>query len=275
MNNEEQSAYWNGVAGTTWVESQEQLDRLLRPLSDRAIAAAAVRPGERVIDIGCGCGATSKQLADLGAAVWGIDISAPMLAHAKMRFKGTPGLGFSQTDAASQAYTPDHQLLFSRFGVMFFDDPVAAFTNLRTALTVNGRLVFLCWQEAARNQWLSIAGRAAQPFLPKPATPVALPPGPDPFAFADTLLVADILNRSGFRNINFESLTPELHLADDLDGAINFQTRVGPLARVLAELHGAVREQALAAARASLAEHVRPDGVHLGAAAWLVTATAG
>ena len=274
MGNEAQKAYWNGNAGETWVESQDRLDRLLAPLSDVALERAAVCAGERVVDIGCGCGTTSRQLAERGAAVWGIDISAPMLAHAKARFEGVANLAFSQADASTQAFTPDHQLLFSRFGVMFFDDPVSAFTNLRTALTSDGRLVFLCWQEAAKNQWLSIAGRAVQPFLPPAANPAPVPSGPDPFAFADTHHVAGILNQSGFRDITFDSLTPRLHLADDLDGAIRFQTRVGPLARVLAELQGDVREQALQAAREAFATHLTPEGIRLGAAAWLVTARA-
>lgn len=272
MNNQGQKDYWNGAAGETWVESQERLDKLLGPLSDIAIERAAPRPGERVIDVGCGCGTTSAQLARCGAAVWGIDISEPMLAHAKARFKGTENLGFSIADAVAQRFTPDHQLMFSRFGVMFFDDPVAAFRNLRTALEAEGWLVFLCWQEAAKNQWLSVAGRAVQPFLSPPAAPT--PSGPDPFAFADTQYVTSILNQSGFRDIQFDSLTPQLHLADDLEGAIRFQTRVGPLARVLGELEGEVRDKALDAARGALAAHLTPDGLKLKAAAWLVTARA-
>ncbi len=274
MGNEGQKEYWNGNAGATWVESQDRLDRLLAPISDAAVAAAAVVSGERVVDIGCGCGTTSKQLADRGAAVWGIDISAPMLAHARQRFKGTPNLAFSQADAATQKFTADHQLLFSRFGVMFFDDPVAAFTNLRTALTADGRLVFACWQAAAANEWLSIAGRAVQPFMPQNTNPAPPAGGPDPFAFADTGYVEGILQKSGFGKVTFQSLTPTLHLADDLDGAIAFQSRIGPLSRVLGELEGNQRVQALAAAREALAPHVGADGVRLGAAAWLVTASA-
>ena len=274
MSNEGQKEYWNGNAGTTWVEAQDRLDRLLAPISDSVVNAAAVAKGERVVDIGCGCGTTSKQLADRGAAVWGIDISAPMLAHAKTRFKGTSTLAFSQADASTQAFTPDHQLLFSRFGVMFFDDPVAAFTNLRTALTADGRLVFACWQAAAANAWLSIAGRAVQPFLPQNKNPAPPSNGPDPFAFADTGYVEGILQKSGFRNVSFTSLTPTLHLADDLEGAIAFQTRIGPLSRVLAELQGNQRDLALASAKEALVPHLGPDGVRLGAAAWLVTARA-
>ncbi|MFU8814970.1 MAG: class I SAM-dependent methyltransferase [Pseudomonadales bacterium] len=274
MSNDGQREYWNGKAGETWVAWQARLDALLAPLSDAAIDKAALRAGERVIDIGCGCGTTTRQLAERGAAVWGIDISAPMLAHAKARFKGVPSLAFSQTDASSQAFTPDHQLLFSRFGVMFFDQPVAAFRNLRTGLTPEGRLVFLCWQEMAKNPWIAIAGRAVQPFLPPPAEPAPGPSGPDPFAFADTEYVAQILEQSGFRDIAFEALTPQLHVADDLDDAIAFQTTIGPLARVLAELQGEARDRALEAARAALSAHVTEDGLRLGAAAWLVTARA-
>jgi len=274
MSNDGQKEYWNGKGGETWVTWQERLDALLAPLSDAALAKAAVRAGERAIDIGCGCGTTTRQLAHRGAAAWGIDISAPMLAHASARFKGTPNLAFSQTDASTQSFTPDHQLLFSRFGVMFFDDPVTAFRNLRTALTPEGRLVFLCWQELVNNQWIAVAGRAVQPFLPAPDS-APVPSGPDPFAFADTEHVARILDQSGFRDVAFEALTPRLHIADNLNDAIAFQANVGPLARVLAELQGTAKDQALEAARSALAAHLTPDGLQLGAAAWLVTARAG
>ncbi len=121
--NQEQVDYWNGQAGETWVRAQARLDAMLKPLSDVALAKAAATAGERVIDVGCGCGATSIALAEGGAAVWGIDISAPMLAHAKARTKQLDHVAFAQADAATQTLTPDHDLIFSRFGVMFFDDP--------------------------------------------------------------------------------------------------------------------------------------------------------
>lgn len=272
QDNSEQAKFWDGDAGGVWTDAQAQMDALLKPLSDVAVARAAAHAGERVIDVGCGCGDTSLALAAAGAAVWGIDLSAAMLERARERAEGAGELVFTQTDAALQAFTPDHQLLFSRFGVMFFADPVAAFANLRTALSPDGRLVFLCWQKPRDNPWLSIAGAAAQPFMPEPAEPVD-PLAPGPFAFADADRVREILHAAGFGNVNIESVQRTLNLAPDLDQAIDFQMRIGPLARALAELDEATLAQAIAAVREALAPHVGPGGLALGSATWLVSAT--
>lgn len=269
--NQEQIDYWNGEAGTTWVEAQERLDGLLAPISDRLIERAAAAPGERVIDVGCGCGQTSIQLAQQGAEVWGIDVSDPMLTHARQRAAGMERLAFSRQDAASADFTPDHALLFSRFGVMFFVDPIAAFSNLHTALAGDGRLCFACWQAPRENPWMAIAGRAVQPFLPVPEVEPD-PRAPGPFAFADPDYVRDILTRAGFSGIELESFRPTLHVADSLDEAIEFQGRVGPVARALAELEGEPRQAALAAAREALSGHMTDAGLDLAAACWIVTA---
>ncbi|NKB99847.1 MAG: methyltransferase domain-containing protein [Pseudomonadales bacterium] len=129
MSNEAQKDFWNGPAGDVWVEAQGYMDQILAPLSELATTHAASQANERAIDVGCGCGATTFAFADSGCAVWGVDISEPMLAKAKERAKeqGIENVAFSVTDAASQDYTPDHDIVFSRFGVMFFDDPKAAF----------------------------------------------------------------------------------------------------------------------------------------------------
>ncbi len=268
--NQEQVDYWNGQAGETWVRAQARLDAMLKPLSDVALAKAAATAGERVIDVGCGCGATSIALAEGGAAVWGIDISAPMLAHAKARTKQLDHVAFAQADAATQTLTPDHDLIFSRFGVMFFDDPVAAFRNLRTGLKPGGRLVFLCWQSPAANPWVSTGGRAIQPFLPE-GEPID-PKAPGPFAFADPQYLQGILQQAGYKRVDLQAVEMELTLGEDLDAAMAFQGEVGPMARVLAELSGEARDKAISAARQALEPFVTPDGVRLGAATWLVSA---
>ena len=269
--NSQQIEYWNGVAGDTWVRGQERLDAMLTELSALVVAKADPQPGERVIDIGCGCGATSLALAAQGASVWGIDISAPMLARAEQRADGMENLAFSQADAATQALNPDHQLIFSRFGVMFFDDPVAAFTNLRSGLSEDGRLVFICWQAPADNLWVSLAGRVLQQYLP-PAEAVD-PQAPGPFAFAKADYLGGILEQAGFANIAIESRTVELHLGDDLDAAMQAQAEVGPVARVLSELSGDTKEQALAAVREVFTQHMNDQGLDLGGAVWLVSAS--
>jgi SAM-dependent methyltransferase len=270
--NAAQIEFWNGEAGDTWVRAQERLDEVLETLSSAALHHAAPGVGERVLDVGCGCGATSLAMAGRGADVWGVDVSAPMLERARARATGVHNVRFSQNDAATATYTPDHDLVFSRFGVMFFADPVAAFANLRCALKPDGRLVFLCWQAAQANPWVAVAGRAVQPFLPPPEAPPD-PRAPGPFAFADADFVCEVLGDAGYRNVACDALEGALRLGGSLDEALDFQSEVGPLSRALADLDEATREQAVAAAREALAPHLTDAGLELGAACWLVRAT--
>lgn len=272
--NQEQIDYWNGDAGLTWVEQQDVLDALLEPISETLLERAAVVAGERAVDVGCGCGTTTLALAARGAAVWGVDISEPMLAHARARAPAHAEVAFARTDAATQTFTPDHDLVFSRFGVMFFADPAAAFRNLRSALGGSGRLCFACWQTPRQNPWMSLAGAAVQPFLPEPEAQPD-PRAPGPFAFADPDYVRAILEAGGFTAIEMEACTPELHLGDSLEQAMALLQQVGPLARALAELQGPARDDAMAAARAALEPHVGAGGLNLASAAWIVRARAG
>ena len=196
-----------------------------------------------------------------------------MLARARDRAAGLDNVAFSEGDAATQRYTPDHQLVFSRFGVMFFADPHAAFANIHTALSPGGRLVFMCWQAPRENPWMAVAGRAIQPYLPEPETPID-PQAPGPFAFAREEYIRDILSSGGFADVEIVDTRAQLHIGDTLDDAMAAQSEIGPAARALAELDGDQREAALAAAREALAPHVGDDGINLGAAAWLVSARA-
>ena len=269
--NEAQREFWNGAAGDVWVEAQIQMDAMLKPISDLGLAKAAATSAERVIDIGCGCGDTTLALAEAGASVWGLDISENMLAHAKARKGDRENVAFSVGDAATQAYTPDHDLVFSRFGVMFFDDPKAAFQNIRTGLKPDGRLVFLCWQSPKENLWMSVAGRAARPFLPPPEQ--SDPRAPGPFAFADPEWIKEILDAAGYSNINVESVTPDLKVGDTVEDAMYFQGRIGPMARALADLDEDKRAQAMQAVRDALSEYQSDKGVWIKSAGWLVSAT--
>jgi len=275
MSNKEQIDYWNGNAGSTWVDSQERMDKMLAPLTSPLIEKASAAQGERIIDVGCGCGDTSLQLASAGASVLGVDVSEPMLqrARARAQLNNQANVEFSTADAASAALTADHDMIFSRFGVMFFSDPTAAFTNLHSGLGATGRLCFLCWQPPRSNPWMSTAGAAISEFLPQPETKPD-PRAPGPFAFADSDYLNGILDSAGFQNISIAPVTETLHIADTLDEAIESQQRIGPLARALAELEGDAQKAALHAAREALADKMTPAGLDLGAACWLVTATA-
>ena len=270
MTNEAQKEFWNGAAGDVWVEAQEIMDHMLEPLSDAAITAAAPRPHEKIIDIGCGCGATTLAIAESGASVWGIDISAPMVARAIDRSVEMDNVALTVTDASDAKYDAVHHLIFSRFGVMFFDDPKSAFSNLRSALVQGGRLTFVCWQSPKQNLFMSVAGRAAQPYMPEPEQQD--PRAPGPFAFAEKSWVEEILDGAGFSDIAISSLTPSLTVGRTLDESMYFQTRVGPLSRVLAELDESLKVEAKQAVREALSEYVTEAGVILPAAAWLVQA---
>jgi len=269
--NLQQHKYWNGQAGETWTSNQVKLDRMLSPLSAEAVRIAAAMPGERVIDIGCGCGDTSIALAGTGAVVQGIDLSKPMLSLASQRAQAMQGVSFTQADAAVVPFAQPVQLLFSRFGVMFFEDPIKAFRHLHGGLSKDGRLVFICWQKPTANPWMSLGGRALQPFLPAPASPPD-PRAPGPFAFSDPAYVEEVLVKAGFNEIVIEPLKRDLKVADTLDEALTIQGQVGPAARAMAELSGDDLEKALDAVRQVLQDHMSDQGLWLGSAVWLVSA---
>lgn len=269
--NADQIEYWNGQAGQTWVRAQERLDAMLEDFSAIALTKAAPAQGERVLDVGCGCGATSIALAQQGAEVRGVDISEPMLARAQQRAEGLGGVSFTRADAANYSFAQEYDLIFSRFGVMFFQEPFAAFQNLRQALGQQGRLVFMCWQPPANNPWISEAGRVIAPFLADTSPPD--PKAPGPFAFADQQYVQDILEQANFGNVDIESVTLDLHIGDDLESVMQSQGEVGPIARALTELEGEQKEQALLAVRNLFSEKMTDTGLDLGAATWLVSAT--
>ena len=272
IDNQKQIEFWNGDAGKKWVGEQEKMDQMLNPLSDVAIDIAEPRFDERVMDVGCGCGATSVELARRGAKVWGIDVSAPMLSRARKRGEEYPGMVFTEADASNYDFSSEQQLIFSRFGVMFFANPVEAFTNLRSALVPRGRMVFLCWQAANNNEWISRVGQAVKKFLPEP-TDVPDPRAPGPFAFAEQAYLEGILSQAGFQNVEFQSLSIDLKLASTVEEALDFQSNIGPLSAVIAQLEGKTRDEALNAAKEVLQDSMSTEGIKLGSAVWLVTAS--
>lgn len=272
--NAEQIEHWNGEGGQRWVQAQARMDALLAPLTAVLLERAAPRAGERVLDVGCGCGETSVVLAERGAEVLGVDVSEPMLGRARERVDGRPGVRFVQADAAAHPFpAASFDLVLSRFGVMFFADPVRAFTNLRQGHADDGRLCVLCWQAPTENPWFVLPAQALRPFMPEAPPPD--PHAPGPFAFADPRRVTGILQAAGYRDVATESLRMPLRYADDLDGALAMVTEIGPAARVLPTLPADVRPAALAAVREVLRAGVRPEGVMFDAGCWIVTARPG
>ncbi len=272
-NNDEQIKYWNAKAGAVWVAQQTHLDHLLAPLSEAGLATAKFAANESALDIGCGCGDTSIALgaSQSNGLVTGVDISEPMLAHAQVRAGTLPNVNFQQVDAAIAEFSNQYDLLFSRFGVMFFADPEAAFKNLRKALKPTGRMVFVCWQPPSENPWMSLAGKAVQPFMP-PATTPPNPHAPGPFAFSDPAHVLAILTKAGFANVQIESFNTALHIADNLHDALYFQTQIGPAANAVATLEGEEKDNALNAVKEMFRPHMTSEGLNLEAAVWIVSA---
>ncbi len=273
--NSAQAEYWNASAGQRWTDHQEHQDQVLRPVSDRLIAIAEPRPGDRVIDVGCGCGATTIDFAarvSPGGAVLGLDISEPMLARARERAQSLP-IRFERADATVYDFEPNGaDLVASRFGVMFFADPARSFANLRKGLKPRGRLAFACWREARQNPWLITPLREAAKHAPP--LPESDPEAPGPFAFASEARVRQILSDAGFADIALEPHDLELDIATGrgLDTAVRAAMTIGPTSRMLDGQSEAVRAAATADIRKALAAHARGDAVPLGAAIWMVTA---
>ena len=274
--NADQIAYWNGDAGKRWVDQQARLDAMLAPIGEAVLAAAVAKPGERVLDIGCGCGETSLKLATAVGAngrVLGADVSAPMLALAKHRAAATKTLAFTETDAATRGFEPEaFDLLFSRFGVMFFADPDAAFANMRKALTKTGRVAFVCWRDWRENEWVRVPIMAVRPHVPP--QPQLGPEDPGPFSFADPTRLRRILANGGFDAITLRPFDAEVEIGTSLDDATNYLLEFGPVSRALTDASTAQKQQAIAALREALTPHATATPIKLGAAVWIVTAKA-
>jgi SAM-dependent methyltransferase len=274
--NAAQITYWNEVAPATWTAFQARLDALFEPLTQNAIDAAAPAAGETVLDIGCGCGATVLQLARrVGPSghVLGLDVSEPMAAKARERI-ASEALAQAEivvSDASKYAFEPaGADLLFSRFGVMFFDDPRGAFAHMRTAMRPAGRMLFACWRTLADNPWFGLPLQAARPLLPPQPPPD--PNGPGPFAFADPDRVRRILTEAGWRDIDLRRQDTPMQLGA-LNIAIDFALRMGPLAAILREADdNALRERVREVVAQTFGARSAADGISLPGSVWLVSA---
>ena len=271
-----QAEYWNGAAGRRWRDRQDHQDEVLKPVSERLIAAADPKPGERVIDVGCGCGATTIDLAMRvapGGEVLGLDISEPMLERARERTPPNLPARFVLADATVHEMAPGSvDLVVSRFGVMFFANPALSFANLRRGLRPGGRLAFACWREAKQNPWMIAPLREAAKHAPP--LPEVGPEDPGPFAFADEARVRLILSEAGFADIVVapQDLDLDIAIGRGLDAAVEGALAIGPTSRMLDGQSEAVRAAAAADIRAALAARMVGESVPLGAAIWIVTA---
>ena len=237
--NADQVEYWNSPAGRKWIDNERMLDVVLAEIDARLVARADPRPGERVVEIGCGTGATTRALAERvgqGGRVLAVDVSEPLLARARERTAGLP-VDLALDDAQTHAFPPGAaDLAASRFGVMFFDDPAAAFRNLRGALRSGGRLCFAAWGPLAGNPWFAIPRDAAVARLGQPAPQP--PTAPGPLAFADRDHVAGLLDAAGFADVAVEAESVDLVWRGEFDSLVRLATNLGPVARIMRERGG-------------------------------------
>jgi len=275
--NSEQIAEWNGALGERWVAMQQEIDRIVVPFGNAALKAAAPQPGERVIDIGCGCGDTSIEIARMvgeAGAVLGIDVSQPMLEVARSRGALTryTHLAFRDGDASAAELPANTNLLFSRFGVMFFSEPSPAFSHLRKSLRAGGRCVFVCWRAPRDNAWAMTplsAARKAMGITPAPTDPHA----PGPFAFADEERVRAILSGAGFSGIDVQRFDAAVFLGATPRSAAEGSLRIGPVSRFVREVGVEHLPTILEAVERTLAPLATPDGhVSLNGSTWIVSA---
>ncbi|MBR0697568.1 class I SAM-dependent methyltransferase [Bradyrhizobium lablabi] len=276
--NADQIAYWNGPGGQRWADRQAAQDIILRPVLDILVDRAAPTPGERIVDVGCGSGASSFAFAAKVAPnghVFGVDVSEPMLRRA--RASRPPGLqvDFALADATVYPFDPaSFDLLASRFGVMFFADPVLSFTNLRKALRPGARLAFACWREPRENPFFMAPLQAVYKHVPK--LPQMGPEDPGPFAFASEERVRRILGGAGFSGVVMEPvpLTLDVATGRGLDAAIQGALEIGPASRALEGHPADVRAAAVQSMREALTPFTKGDSVLLPASIWIVTARA-
>jgi SAM-dependent methyltransferase len=273
--NVEQAEYWNTAASVHWIEYQDRHDAVVAPLDSHLFAAADIAAGDRVLDVGCGCGATTRAAARSAAAgdATGIDLSAAMLdrARAVAGEEGLANVRFVQGDAQVHPFDEGRiDVAISRLGVMFFADPAAAFANLARATQVHGRLAFCCWQELPRNDWIMVPATAALSHVPPPD--FRSPGEPGPFSLADPDGVRRILSAAGWRDVDLQAVEEQLPIGDDADEAFTFIRGIRSFRRMLEGADESTAARALDAVRDALAERETSDGVGLGSAAWVVTA---
>lgn len=269
----DQATLWNGPAGQAWVEAQELLDGMFEPFERMLADSIDKDSGARVLDIGCGTGSTTLAAAHRAGArgrVVGIDLSEPMIALARERAsRAGSAATFVCADAQTHAFEPaSFDRFISRFGVMFFDDPVRAFANLRRAATGDARMQLAVFRDPAENPFMTAAEKAARPYLPN--LPPRVPDAPGQFAFADRQRVAQILASAGWARIEIDPIdVPCVFPEKDLD---RYVTRLGPVGLAMQQADEAMRTKVVAAVRAGFAPYVHGADVRFTAACWRVCA---
>jgi SAM-dependent methyltransferase len=270
---DEQAKLWNGSAGCAWVEAQTLLDRILQPFEDLLVAAVCASGARRVLDVGCGTGSTTRGIArllDANRACVGVDISEQMIATARMlaEQEGVPAK-FICADAQTHAFErASFDMIVSRFGVMFFADPVRAFANLRDAASKDATLCFIAWRSPAENRFMTTAERAAAHLLPN--LPARRADAPGQFGFADARRVQSILAESGWTDIDIQPIDIECTLPES--ELSRYGARLGPVGVALREVDPRTRDEVVAVVRKAFEPYVHGDEVRFTACCWRVDA---
>lgn len=277
MDNTSQIDYWNGAAGQKWVRDADRMDVMLAPFADAIVAPALPSPGQAVVDIGCGAGALSLSIKASAAnvSVTGVDVSVPLIELAKKRSAAVgAGIEFIVADASVWKPKEPVDLVISRFGVMFFADPVAAFANIHAGVKAKGKLRFACWRPLKENPWALLPLQVAMPLLKSPPTPPE-PGAPGPFAFGDADHIKNILVASGWSSISIQPWDGDLALPGGSSSeTADFMLEIGPLSRAIAE-QGVDPSAVKVALIEALQGLAGDDGrTRLKAAVWIVEAEA-
>ena len=271
--NEQQRTKWNEERGLRWVADADRRDAILAPVGDLLLAAAGLSAGEAVLDVGCGCGATTLAAARAVAPgpVTGVDLSAPMLGVARERAARTGAdVTFLEADAQTHAFESHRfDAVISRFGTMFFENPAAAFANLASAIDPGGRLCIVTWQPLAANEWLALATAEVQAFG---ELPDLSPANPGMFALSDPGVVDELLRAAGWHDVSIEPVALELPVGADVAEAVDYVTGTSIIRDVLDPLPDADQAAALAAVTDAIAPRESPDGVRLGAGVLVISA---
>jgi SAM-dependent methyltransferase len=277
MTNVEMTELWNGRSADLWVAEAVRFDTMLAPFGRRLLEAAGLRPGQRVLDVGCGTGAVSLDAARAVApagSVTGIDLSDPMLGLARQRAEQQDSevdVEFLSGDAQTARFDRSFDVVLSRFGVMFFDDPRAAFSNLARATRPGGRLCFVCWQEMFANEWLAVPALAAVGHLGVPELPE--PGSPGPFSLADAEHTARLLESAGWTDISVEAHADEMQIGRDADDVVAFLLSDEMGRRLVDGKDQATVEAGTAAAVEAVRPYMGPEGVVMTGAYQVVIAS--
>jgi SAM-dependent methyltransferase len=270
--------FWNGPQGRNWVTQNFLTDRMYDPFGAKAIERASLKPGEQVIEVGCGCGKTTGKLADLvapGGRVTALDVSVPMLEVARSRVTSNAELvDFVSADAATYGFEPNtYDVLYSQFGLMFFVNPDAAFSNFFRALKPNGRLVFVCWRRPELNPWLTIPFEAVHSFVPDMPKPSPDVPS-SAFTLAPEKRVKRLLGDAGFEDVLLEEFNSPTRMGQgDLDACLGFVADFSsPVAAALRKADPAMAPAVLQSVRSAVAPNHNGDTLELPASAWIVSA---